>query len=197
MILPLSIPSLAALVGAGDVPGEGSWGRGAPLGVCFPHIYSQAKRRPPRRRETSGLTVTCAVPLPIPDTPLDLAWDSQAAGRAQRQWGLLCLGQALPSLIRPCPLGDVVSPQLTAETWACVTAAIKEVEVLAPKASCCLPSRTGAGPLSCQLERYSPCPAWGMLLNFSLRAPCHHHLASGTGHPLNKPHHPISLELGD
>lgn len=141
--------------------------------------------------------MTCTVPLPIPNTPLDLAWDSQAAGRAQHQWGLLCLGQALPSLIRPCPLREVGAPQLTAETWAWVTAAIKEVGVLAPKAACCLPSRTGAGPLSCQLDRYSPCPARGMLLNFSRCAPCRYHLASGMGHPLNKPHHSISLELGD
>ena len=73
MILPLSIPSLAALVGAGGCAWGGVLGQGCSTGsLLCSHLHYQAKRPPPRRRETSGLTMTCTVPLPIPNTPLDL-----------------------------------------------------------------------------------------------------------------------------
>lgn len=52
------------------------------------------------------------------------------------------------------------------------------------------PSKGGVGLLApLQLYRHPPCPAWGLL--------CHHHLASGTSHPLNQPHRSVGLELGD
>ena len=52
------------------------------------------------------------------------------------------------------------------------------------------PSKGGVSLLTpLQLYRHPPCPAWGLL--------CHHHLASGTSHPLNQPHRSIGLELGD
>ena len=83
------------------------------------------------------------------------------------------------------PVGGV-SPRLTAETWARAVPAMEEVGEPAPRQ----PSKGGVGLLTpLQLYRHPPCPAWGLL--------CHHHLASGTSHPLNQPHHSIGLELGD
>ena len=162
-------------------------------GLICSCLHRLAERPPPRSQETAfgfGVTMTYTVPLPIlntiPPPAPDLARDSPAAGRAWRLWGLLCEGQALPSPIPPCPRWEVLSPRLTAETWARAVPAMEEVGVLAPRQ----PSKGGVGLLApLQLYHHPPCPAWGLL--------CHHHLASGTSHPLNQPHRSVGLELGD
>lgn len=112
--------------------------------------------------------------------------DSQAAGRAWRLWGLLCEGQALPSLIPACPQGEVVSPGHTAEIWVLGGPGCRGNGSACPEAAhlrvawACL-------PLCRPCLTHLPC--LGML--------CHHHLASGTSHPLNQPHRSVGLELGD
>lgn len=96
--------------------------------------------------------------------------------------GCFVRGRLSPSHPSMPPGGGGVTPAHSRNVCPAVLA-IEEVGVLAPRQ----PSKGGVGLLApLQLSRHLPCPASG-----------HHHLASGTSHPLNQPHRSVGLELGN